>query len=251
VVARTSLRQAGFFFTLQTLSRQVSHRVALASSLAVGLSLILIAARGRVWVGGNDVSSVPVAILAGQSLLLASVLSGFRHAVRIPAELRASSTFSLAWVGGVAPYISGVKRAGWVAVVGPTLVGLMIWHTAILGPRLAALHCGVGLALSALMMETLFLRDRRVPLVSGYVPSLDVKSQGLVFLAAVVSVSFALAWAERLALETATGYVALLTTLLGLIVGIRTFDRASIGPAVALDLDEQSALPTQLLNLAQ
>jgi hypothetical protein len=32
VVARTSLRQAGFFFTLQTLSRQVSHRVALASS---------------------------------------------------------------------------------------------------------------------------------------------------------------------------------------------------------------------------
>jgi hypothetical protein len=250
-VARTSLRQAGFFFTLQTLSRQLSHRVALASSLAVGLSLILITARGRVWVGGNDVSSVPVAILAGQSLLLASVLSGFRHAVRIPAELRASSTFSLAWVGNAAPYISGVKRAGWVAVVAPTLVGLMIWHTAILGPRLAALHLGVGLALSALMMETLFLRDRRVPLVSGYVPSLDVKSQGLVFLAAVVSVSFALAWAERSVLETATGYVVLLTILLGLSVGMRTFDRASIGPAVAIDLDEQPALPTQRLNLAQ
>ena len=39
VVARTSLGQAGFFFTLQTLSRRVSHRVAMAASLAIGLSL--------------------------------------------------------------------------------------------------------------------------------------------------------------------------------------------------------------------
>ena len=131
VVARTSLRQAGFFFTLQTLSRQVSHRVALASSLAVGLSLVLITARGRVLVPGNDVSdvaSVPLALLAGQWLLLASVLSGFRHAVRIPAELRASTTFSLAWAGNLTPYISGVKRAGWIALVLPTLGGLFIWH---------------------------------------------------------------------------------------------------------------------------
>ena len=67
VVARTSLRQAGFFFTLQTLSRQVSHRVALASSLAVGLSLILITARGRVLVPGNDVSDV-ASVPLGSSL---------------------------------------------------------------------------------------------------------------------------------------------------------------------------------------
>jgi hypothetical protein len=39
--------------------------------------------------------------------------------------------------------------------------------------------------------------------------------------------------------------------LLGLSVGMWTFDRASIGPAVAIDLDEQPALPTQRLNLAQ
>src|SRR5207248_877095 len=58
VVARTSLSQAGFFFTLQTLSRQASHRVVLGSSLAVGLSLVLITAQGRVLAPGNDVSDV-------------------------------------------------------------------------------------------------------------------------------------------------------------------------------------------------
>ena len=192
VVARTSLRQAGFFFTLQTLSRQVSHRVALASSLAVGLSLILITARGRVLVPGNDVSdvaSVPLALLAGQWLLLASVLSGFRHAVRIPAELRASTTFSLAWAGNLTPYISGVKRAGWIALVLPTLGGLFIWHATVLGARLAALHLGVGLVVSALLMETLFVRYRLVPFASGYVPSGELRSRGVASAAAsVVSV---------------------------------------------------------------
>ena len=144
-----------------------------------------------------------------------------------------------------------MKRAGWIALVLPTLGGLFIWHATVLGARLAALHLGVGLALSALVMETLFLRHRRVPLVSGYVSSPDVKARGVVFLAAVVSVSFALAWAERFALETATGYVALLTVLLGPSVGMRAFGRASLGPAVVLDLDEQPALPTQRLNLAK
>jgi hypothetical protein len=212
---------------------------------------MFVTARGGVSAAGNDLASVPLAVLAGQSFLLTSVLSGFRHAARIPAELRASSTFSLAWAEGAALYISGVKRAGWVAVVSPTLVGLTIWHTAILGPRLAALHLGVGLALSALGMETLFLRERRVPLVTGYVPSLDVKSSGVLFLVAVVSVTFALAWAERMALQTATGYVALLTILLGLTASVRVLDRVSSGPAVALDLDEQPSFPTQRLNLAE
>jgi hypothetical protein len=88
-----------------------------------------------------------------------------------------------------------------------------------------------------------------VPFVSGYVPSVDVKLTGVVFLASVLSGSFALAWVERGSLETATGYVALLTVLLGLSVGVRAFDRASRGPAAVLDLDEQPALPTQRLNL--
>ena len=115
MLARTSLRQAGFFFTLQTLSRRVSHRVAMAASLAIGLSLVVLTVGGGL-ATGHDPSSIPVALLAAQPLLIATVLCGFRHATRLPAELRAGSTFSVALVGNPAPYISGVKRAGWFAV---------------------------------------------------------------------------------------------------------------------------------------
>jgi hypothetical protein len=250
-IARTSLRQAGFFFTLQTLSRQVSHRVALASSFAVGLSLILITARGQLLEGANDVASVPLAILAGQSLLLASVLGGFRHAVRIPAELRASNTFSLAWSGNLAPYVSGVKLAGWLALVLPTLGCLFIWHAMVLGARLAALHLGVGLVVSALLMETLFVLYRLVPFASGYVPSGELRSRGVASAAALLFVSFARAWIERFALTTTAGYLTLVAIMVGLSAGVMAVDRASRRPAIPLDLDEPTPVPTQRLDLAR
>jgi hypothetical protein len=190
-------------------------------------------------------------LLAAQPFLVASVLSGFRHATRVPAELRASSTFMLAPMSDAAPYISGVKRAGWLAVVVPTLVALTIWAVAVLGADLARRHLGIGLALSALLMETLFLKYRRVPFVSSYVASADVKLNGVMFLAALLSGSFVLAWLERLSFESATGYAVLVATLLGLAVAARVFDHATRGPATALDLDEEPVLPTQRLNLAK
>ena len=254
VVARTSLRQAGFFFTLQTLSRTISHRVALASSLAVGFSLILITARGSVLVPGNnasDVASIPVALLAGQWLLVASVLGGFRHAVRIPAELQASTTFSLAWAGNLTPYMSGVKLAGWIALVLPTLGGLFIWHATILGARLAAVRLGVGLVVSALLMETLFVRYRLVPFASGYVPSGELRSRDVASAAGLLLMSFTLAWIERFALTATAGYLMLVAIMIGLCTGVRAFNRASRRPAVPLDLDEPPLLPTQRLDLAR
>ena len=252
VVATTSLRQAGLFFTLQTLSRQVSHRVALVSSVAVGLSLMLMTARGRVWVPSNhvgDVTSVPVVLLAGQWLVLASSLSGFRHAVRIPAELRASTTFSLAWSGNLTPYVSGVKLAGWIAIVLPTLGGLCIWHATILGIHLAVLHLGVGLVVSAFLMEAVFVRSRLVPFASGYAPSGQLGSRG-VTVAVLLCVAFALAWVERFALTSTAGYLTLIAIIGGLWAGVMAVDRASPRCAVPLDLDEPTPVPTQRLDLA-
>lgn len=243
MVTRTPLRQAGFFFTLHTLSRQVPHRVVLASSLAVGLSLILITARG-------PVTTIPLSILAGQSLLLASVLSGFRHAVRIPADLRASTTFSLAWTGNLTPYLSGVKLAGWIALVLPTLGALFIWHAILLGTSLAALHFGVGVLVSSLFMETAFFHTRRVPFVTTEMPTIDVKLRVFGGLVMLLSVSFALAWVERWSFTTPWGYIALLTVLAGLSLVVASVSRTS-GAARTLDLDEQPLLPTQRLNLAE
>jgi hypothetical protein len=250
IVAPSSLMRAGFWFTLQALPRQVTHRVVLASALAVGLALSVIAVRGHALTTHADVASVPLSIMAAQSLLLASVLTGLRLAVLRPAELRASSTFSLAWNGELAPYVSGVKRAGWIALALPILATLFPWHSAVLGVRVAFLHFVVGAAWSVLMTELLFLRYRRLPLVSSYVPVPDLKSRGLAYVAAALGVCFAFAGIERFALESLTGFIVLVGALLGFCVAIAVLDQEWRQSPVMFQLDEDVPLPTQRLDLA-
>src|SRR5262249_27870797 len=72
VVVTSSIQQAGFWFTLQTFPRRAGHRAVLASSLAVGLALVAITVRERVLEAQADAVSVPLVILAAQSLLLAA-----------------------------------------------------------------------------------------------------------------------------------------------------------------------------------
>jgi hypothetical protein len=251
LLARSALQQAGFWFTLQTLPRRVTHRAVLASATAVGLSLLIVTVRERVLAIHSDIESMPLAILAAQPLVLTSVLTGFRHAVQMPAELRAGGTFSLAWSGQLQPYISGVKRAGRIAIALPILTGLFLWHSAVLGVRVAALHFGTGVAFSMLMMEVLFVRYRRVPLVSGYVPSADLKSRGPAYVGAVLVVSYVLALIERTALAATPAYVLLLVSaVVGLSAAVAAFDRSWRLTAPVLELDEDVPLPTQRLNLA-
>ena len=119
-------------FTLQSLSRSVPHRVTMAASMAVGLAIVVVSLRIDVH-RAMDLSSIPALMLAVQTLLIAALLSGFRHVVRVPAELQANWTFHLSWSGDERPYLAGVKRAGFLELVAPTLALLFIWHVSLLG----------------------------------------------------------------------------------------------------------------------
>jgi len=147
--------------------------------------------------------------------------------------------------------MSGVKLAGWIALVSPTLAGLFIWHATVLGTRLATLHFGVGLVVSGLLMETLFLRYRLVPFASGYVPSGELGSRGLVSAGVLLFTSFALAWVERFALTATAGYLTFVATLVGLSAVVMAVDRTSCPPVRQLDVDEPISYPTQRLDLAR
>jgi hypothetical protein len=233
------------------LPRRLNHRVALASSLAVGFSLIVVTAGDRMMMVQADVATIPVTILAAQALLITSVLTGFRHAVQVPSELRASRTFSLVWTGDARSYVSGVKRAAFIGLALPVLMLLSLWHGALLPVRVAVLHFGVGAAYSIFLIEALFLRYRRVPFVSAYQPGVEIKSHGVLYIVVMLLVSFALAGTERLAFQTVFRYVALIGVIGGLTVAVAAFDRARLEAPPILDLEEQPALPTQRLGLLE
>src|SRR5204863_508643 len=92
--------------------------------------------------------------------------------------------------------------------------------------RLARLAMVALAAVATLMMELLFVGYRRLPLASGYVPSVDLKSRGPAYVAGVLCLSFGLAWIERSVLESVSAYVILLASVAGPGAGLAVFDRA-------------------------
>jgi hypothetical protein len=249
VFVRRPAAQAGFFFALQCLARSGSHRVTMATWMAVGLAVGVITAGGLDVHRPVDVSTIPLPALAVQTLLLVVVLTGFRHIVRVPADLRANWTFHLSWSGDERPYLAGVKRAGFVALVGPTLALLFVWYTSLLGLRLAVAHLACGVALALLLIDVLFVSCRNLPFASSYVRSEDLKSVGPPYVLAVLVAAMALARLERAALATTIGIVTFLVTLGALVIVAHVVDAARRRTRVPIDLDELPAGATQPLEL--
>src|SRR5262249_49759675 len=151
------------------------------------------------------------------------VLTGFRHATQVPSDLRASRTFSLASTGDVRSYLSGVKRAAFVGLVFPVLLVLFLWHLALLDLRMAMLHLGTGAAFSVLLIEVLFLRYRRIPFISAYEPSVELKSHGVLYVFTMLCLCFVLASIERFALAAVVRYAVLLGVAVGLSTTVAAF----------------------------
>jgi hypothetical protein len=249
VVARDPATQAGFFFTLQCLARSVTHRVTIATSLAIGLALVVINAAGIGGPRAHALSSVPIHRLAVQTWVLAAVLTGFRHAVRVPAEAGANWIFHLAWPGDERPYLAGVKRAGLLVLVVPTLTLLFAWHAMVLTPRLALEHVACGAAVAVLIMEVLFVGYQKLPFASGYVRTEDLKSLVPVYVVAVLLVSLTLAGLERAALASTAGSAAFFGALLAAIVGMHAADVRRRRTRVPIDLDEPLSGTIRALEL--
>ncbi len=249
LAARDPATQAGFFFTLQCLARSVTHRVTIATSLAIGMALIGINVAGIDGPRAHALSNVSIHRLAVQTWVLAAVLTGFRHAVRVPAEVGANWTFHLAWPGDERPYLAGVKRAGLLALVVPTLALLFTWHAMVMAPRLALEHVACGAAVAVLFMEVLFVGYQKLPFASGYVRTDDLKSLVPVYVVAVLLVSLMLAGLERAALASTAGAAAFFGALLAAIVGVRAGDIRRRRMRLPIDLDEPISGTIRALEL--
>ena len=127
LLVRRPLVRAGFFFTARVLARSVQNRLSIAIPLAVAIALATVTLRPGLSASW-DFSSVPVPLLAVQMLFVAAVVIGFRHSVRVPADLRARWLFHLIRPVNHSAYMAGVTRAMVVKLVVPVLLALLPLH---------------------------------------------------------------------------------------------------------------------------
>jgi hypothetical protein len=234
---------------MQALARSAPHRVTVAASVAVAFSIAVIT------IGASDLhrtftpASIPTSVYALQTLMIGALLTGFRHLVRIPAELRANWAFQLAWSGNERQYLAGVKRAALVALVAPTVMLLFVFDVFVFGARFSLVHATAGVCVGVLFVELLFITYRQLPFAMAYVSSGDLKSAGLLFAAAALIATVILAESERAALASLSGELTFFGALVALIACIRAVDAARRRAPLLIDFDELPSGATQRFEL--
>jgi hypothetical protein len=235
-VVTRPLPRAGFFFTLQTLWRSATHRLTMAAAVAVGLAIALLGAkRGEV--------------ILIQPMVLIVLVTAFRHAARVPGELRANWAFQLCWSGERAAYMTGVKRAGLLGVLAPALLAMLPLGVDVLGVPRALLQLFLGGLLAKVALDVALLGFRTLPFASSYAGGGNLKGWLPVAVIAFLPLSYILADAERAALNHPSSALLFSLVLIVAAAGIRVFDRRqreSYGPVDFYELPGQ----TQRLDLS-
>jgi len=248
--ARPPLVRAGFFFTMRVLGRSVQNRLPIAIALAVAIAVAAVSLVPAWTSASFDVSSAPVRLSAVQLLLVAAVLAGFRHSIRVPADLRARWLFHLIRPADRAAYLAGVRRAAVVRLVLPVLTALLPLHVLVFGPQTAILHFFFGLLSALVLRNALLLGYPRLPFASSYVPTEEMTTYGSIYASIFLVSVYTVAWLEHLALSTTSGTVVLFVvtgSLFGVIRGIGIWQSRA---PVEVALDEVVEPPTLRLGLS-
>jgi hypothetical protein len=251
LLARRPLVQAGFFFTLRVLARSGQNRLSIGIALAVALAVGTASLRLAGMRSSLDFSNAPIALLAIQLLLVGALITGFRHSVRVPAELRARWLFHIVNPPNQSAYLAGAKRAAVIKLVLPTLIGLLPLHILAFGWRTAILHFLHGLLVALVLGEALLLGYRRVPFASSYVPAGNVTTYGSIYAFLFLAGVYTVTWIERLALSTTRGTVILFGITGTFLAAIRGVDAWQRRNRVEVELDELVEPPTLRLGLME
>ena len=177
-IVRDGTARAGFYFTLAAMWRSNTHRLTLACAAAAGFALALVALSNAEADRGAPPS---IRLLVMQPFLYGALLVGFRHIIRVPAELRANWGFQLAWRERDRAFLSGVRRAALVALVVPAIAVLLPLFSFVLGTPNALLHAALGLAGAIVFLEALLVSYEKVPFTCTYLPSENMKAMAPIY----------------------------------------------------------------------
>ena len=250
VVARRPLVRAGLVFTMRVLGRSVQNRLSIGIPLAIAIAVSMVSLPAAGLTSALDFSSAPVAVLAVQLLFVTALTIGFRHSIRVPADLRARWIFHLIRPAAQDVYLRGIKRAAVFKLVLPALLVLVPFHVFALGRQVALVHFAFGLLSALVLREASLLEYRRLPFAANYVPEARITTYlGIYVFICLMSV-YAVAWLEHLALRSAGGTIVLFVVTLTSFAAIRAIDRWQRRNPYEVDLDELVDPPT-LLGLTE
>ena len=186
-------RAVGAFFS-KTIRTSPKHRNVLVNGLAFGAALVMLSIMAN---RRNIQALAPVnPLFLAQSILIVLVLlAAIRVVVDIPAALESNWLFRVTEAAERRRYVSGLKTTILLQWLLPLSILLFLVHAPLWkNVATAGFHAGFCLALSALGLEALFFRYRKIPFASTYVPGkLQLQIRGVPYLLGIIALLAVLA----------------------------------------------------------
>ena len=245
LIVRNQTARAGFFFTLATIWRSNVHRLTLACAAAAGVAASVVALSGIDWQQSPNGGDISPRLLVVQPMLYGLLLVAFRHAIRVPVELRAHWGFQLAWRDDDRGFMSGVRRAAVVGIIAPVVVLLVPLFALFLGFPLAIAHAALGFAGAIVVLEALLIAYDKVPFTCTYVPNENTRAFSVIYVLTFSAGAMVFAGLEGVALRDSMSAMRLLLLLALSFVALRLISRRHrrIGP---VDFDEAPSTAQRL-----
>jgi len=158
-ILRQPVQMAVFHFINQTITRSMKHRLFLATYAGCGGALAVLTFGS----GHAGLLRLPLTL----SFILVSAL---RAAFNFPSQLRANWAFQVSESHQTRDYLVAMRK--WIVVC--AIVPLFLLDAPVefvaFAWAAAIFHLAFGIALSLLLMETMFLGFRKVPFTCAYLP---------------------------------------------------------------------------------
>lgn len=173
LLSREPRQQAVMQFMAKTLARSRSHRMVWLAYIGGAVALLLnssiidgaLLARGRNWH-----QALKFLVLFWPLACSAVLLPGFRHVLRIPAELRANWIFQLTESQGRAQWMRAVERFVIVYAIAPVYLLLAPAAIRVVGWPIALRMTVLQVLVTMLAFEILFYSWQQLPFTCSYVP---------------------------------------------------------------------------------
>jgi hypothetical protein len=180
LLARTPRREAVMDFLAKTLARSRTHRllwfVYLGAALAIVLNSSLI--NGALLVRSQGLQrALRFMVLFWPLACSVVVLSGFRHVLSIPSELRANWIFQITESQGRAEWMSAVERFVMAYAIAPIYLILFPVTIYVMGFSVALRMTSMQLLVSLSIFEALFHSWQKLPFTCSYEPESGLWSE--------------------------------------------------------------------------
>jgi hypothetical protein len=169
VFLKNPIQRAVFYFFGNTMRKSNFHRMRLASYMVVAVGIVLILLAAKTTALGNF-DSFDKTILSIPFILSFFLVLGIRATSQIPVAIDSNWIFRLRESADKKHYVIGFKKGIVFFTILPLFVVLFVFYTFLWGWEIALFFNLFGFAVSVLLVESVFIKHRKIPFACTYLP---------------------------------------------------------------------------------